>query len=161
MVRKNRLAFTIIAIFLISGCATTASECDPAVRMNTVTTASCILGGHYQARQLSKEAELREQTIISDSLRQIYALLEAEQRSVASSLVTTQNQYKQLNTTLNNLIAQINENSEGNLALQQKIDDLKKKQSYVNSSTSNAQKQLALDSLYSEVESLRNELGYN
>ena len=42
-----------------------------------------------------------------------------------------------------------------------KIEDLKKKQSYVNSSTSNAQKQLALDSLYSEVESLRNELGYN
>jgi len=129
--------------------------------MNTVTTASCIFGGHYAARQLSKEAELREQTIISESLRQIYTLLEAEQRGVARDLATTRNQYKQLNTTLNNLIAQINENSQGNQALQQKIEDLKKKQSYVNSSTSNTQKQLALDSLYTEVENFRNELGYN
>ncbi len=87
--------------------------------------------------------------------------MEAEQRGVARDLATTRNQYKQLNTTLNNLIAQIKENSEGNLALQQKIDDLKKKQSYVNGSTSNTQKQLALDSLYTEVENLKNELGYN
>ncbi len=71
MARKIELVFIIIVVLLISGCATTASECDPAVRMNTVTTASCILGGHYESRQLSKEAELREQTIISESLRQI------------------------------------------------------------------------------------------
>lgn len=146
---------------MFSGCATTASDCDPAVRKNTVTTASCILGGHYDTRQLSKEAELKEQTIISESLRQIYTLLEAEQRGVARDFVTTRSQYKQLNATLNSLIAQINANSQGNQALQQKIEDLKKKQSYVNNSTSNTQKQLALDALHTEVESLKNELGYN
>ena len=94
-------------------------------------------------------------------MRQIYALLEAEQSGVARDLATTRNQYKQLNTTLNRLIAQISENSQENQVLQQKIEDLKDKQSYVNSSTSNAQKQVALDSLYSEVERLKNELGYN
>ena len=160
MVRKNGLILIASAI-LFSGCATTASDCDPAVRQNTVTTASCILGGYYETRQLSKEAELKEQTIISESLRQIYALLEAEQSGVARDLATTRNQYKQLNTTLNRLIAQISENSQENQVLQQKIEDLKDKQSYVNSSTSNAQKQVALDSLYSEVERLKNELGYN
>ncbi len=160
MVKKNGLILIASAI-LFSGCATTASDCDPAVRKNTVTTASCIFGGHYETRQLSKEAELKEQTIISESLRQIYDLLEAEQRGVARDFATTRNQYKQLNATLNSLIAQINANSQGNQALQQKIEDLKEKQLYVNSSTSNTQKQVALDSLYTEVESLKNELGYN
>lgn len=160
MVKKNGLILIASAI-LFSGCATTASDCDPAVRKNTVTTASCIFGGHYETRQLSKEAELKEQTIISESLRQIYALLEAEQRGVARDFATTRNQYKQLNATLNSLIAQISVNSQGNQALQQKIEDLKEKQLYVNSSTSNTQKQVALDSLYTEVESLKNELGYN
>jgi chromosome segregation ATPase len=160
MVRKNGLILIASAI-LFSGCATTASECDPAVRKNMVTTASCIFGDHYQTRQLSKEAELKEQTIISESLRQIYTLLEEQQRGVVGNLTTTRNQYKQLNTTLNSLIAQISVNSQGNQALQQKIEDLKKKQSYVNSSTSNTQKQHALDSLYTEVENLRGELGYN
>ena len=160
MVRRNGLILIASAI-LFSGCATTASDCDPAVRKNAVTTASCILGDHYQTRQLSKEAELKEQTIISESLRQIYTLLEAEQLGVARNLAATRNQYKQLNTTLNSLIAQISINRQGNQELQQKIEDLKKKQSYVNSSSSNTQKQVALDSLYSEVESLKNELGYN
>lgn len=160
MVKKNGLILIASAI-LFSGCATTASDCDPAVRKNTVTTASCIFGGHYETRQLSKETELKEQTIISESLRQIYDLLEAEQRGVARDFATTRNQYKQLNATLNSLISQINANNQGNQALQQKIEDLKEKQLYVNSSTSNTQKQVALDSLYTEVESLKNELGYN
>lgn len=146
---------------LIAGCATTPSECNPAVRKDTLSTASCIFGGHYKARQLSKEAELREQQAILESSRQIYALLEMEQRGVAGNLVETQKQYKQLNVTLNNLITQISTNSQGNTAIQQKIDQLKKNMTYMNSATSNAQKQLALDSLHIEMENLKKELGYD
>ncbi len=107
------------------------------------------------------EAALAEERALTESLRQIYALLEDEQRGVAGNLGATRSRYKQLNGTLNNLISQVSANTQGNAALQQKIDNLKSKLSYVNNSTSNAQKQLALNSLYTEVENLKKELGYN
>lgn len=145
---------------LLSGCATTVSECDPAVRKNTLTTAGCIFSGNYKTRQISLEASLAEEKSIAESQKQIYALLDVERSGVSKSLSSTKAQYKQLNETLNKLIAQISKNSQGNVAIQQKIDMLKSKMSTLDNTTSSSQKKLALSSLYAEVDSLKKELGY-
>lgn len=145
---------------LLSGCATTVSECDPAVRKNTLKTAGCIFSGNYKTRQISLEASLAEEKSIAESQRQIYALLDVERSGVSKNLSSTRAQYKKLNETLNNLIAQISDNSQGNIAIQQKIDKLKNKMSTLDNTTSSSQKKLALSSLYAEIDSLKKELGY-
>jgi len=150
----------LMTISLLSGCATTVSECDPAIKKNTFATAGCIFSGSYSARQISLEAALEEEKTITESLQQIYALLEVERGGVSKSLTSTRKQYKELNATLNNLIAQISANSQGNIAIQQKIDDLKNKMAMLDNTTSSSQKKLALSSLYTEVDNLKKELGY-
>ncbi len=157
---------TVLLVFfsvsvLLSGCATTESECDPAVRKNTLATASCIFSNRgYKARQISLEASLAEEKSIAESQKQIYALLKLERSGVSKNLSSTRAQYKKLNKTLNDLIAQISKNSQGNKAIQQKIDQLKNKMSTLDNTTSSAQKKLALSSLYAEIDSLKKELGY-
>ena len=154
-------AFFLIVSVLLSGCATTVSDCDPAVRKNTLATASCIFSDNgYKARQISLEASLAEEKSLAESQRQIYALLKLERSGVSKSLSRTRAQYKKLTKTLNDLIAQISKNSQGNKAIQQKIDTLKNKMSTLDNSTSSAQKKLALSALYAEVDSLKKELGY-
>jgi septal ring factor EnvC (AmiA/AmiB activator) len=151
----------LIIISLLSGCATTVSECDPAIKQNTATTVGCIFSGNYKARQISLEAALEEEKAITESLQQIYALLDAERTGISRNLASTRDQYKKLNTTLNNLISQISKNSQGNIAIQQQIDDLKNKMTVLNNTTSSSQKKLALSALYTEVDNLKKELGYN
>ena len=155
------LLLTLSALIsLLSGCATTVAECDPALKKDTLKTMGCAFSGNYNARQISLEAALEEEKAISESLQQIYALLKTERSGVSENLASSKAQYKKLNATLNNLIAQISKNSQGNVAIQQKIDNLKSKMSSLDSTTSSAQRKLVLSSLYAEVEKLNKELGY-
>ncbi len=157
---KQLKALTLMLILAIfSGCAT-VSECDPAVRQNTFTTAGCIFSGNYGTRQETLKATLEDEQTLVESQRQIYSLLEIEQGGVSSSLANTQAQYRQLNATLNKLINQISSRNQGNTTLQQKIAGLKDKMAQVNNSPSGIQKSLALDSLNVEVDNLKMQLGY-
>jgi len=158
----NFFAGLIVSSLLVSSCATTTSGCDPAIQHNTITNAGCLFSGKYGERQANLEATIEEERGINESLTQINTLLDEERRGVSKSLSSTQAQYRKLNRSLTKLIAQVSSRSSGNVALEQKIAKLEaKKDRVLNSpSASGARKQLALDSLYTEVESLKKELGY-
>lgn len=146
---------------LLTGCAT-VSECDPAIKHDTITNAGCLFSGKYGERQENLETTIQEERAINESLRQIHTLLDEERIGVSRSLSSTRAQYRELNDSLNKLISQINTRTSGNAALQQQIAKMQAKQDKVinNPSASSAQKQLALNSLYMEVEKLKKELGY-
>jgi len=160
----NIKVFSVFAVstLLVSGCATTASQCDPAIQHNTITNAGCLFSGGYSERQASLETTIEEERGINESLTQIHTLLDEERRGVSKSLSASQAQYSKLNRSLNKLLSQISSRSSGNEALQQRIAKLQAKKDKVlnNPSASGARKQLELDSLYTEVESLKKELGY-
>ena len=160
--RINYRFLPLPCILFIAGCATVA-ECDPTKKQHFFTKLDCASTGKYGDRQENLEATIQEERAISESLTQIYALLQEEQKGVSGNLAGLQAQYKQLNSTLNGLIAQISARSSGNKALQQQIAKLQDKQAQVNNyqSASDPQKQLALNALYAEVENLKSELGYN
>ncbi len=157
---KTQNALKLILVSAIaSGCAT-VSQCDPAVRQNTFTTAGCIFSGNYGTREETLKVTLEEEQTLAESQRQIYSLLEIEQGGVSSSLANKKAQYRQLNATLNKLISQISARNQGNTSLQQKIAGLKEKMSQVDNTPSGTQKSLALDSLNTEVDKLKKQLGY-
>ncbi len=158
---KKLRGIFLLGFILLTGCATTTQQCDPSARKNTAVTLSCIFSGHYKSRQISLEAALEEEKSITESLTQINALLDDERSGVSRSLATTKAQYSKLNKTLQKLIAQISANSQGNAAIQQKIDELNDKLAMVNESDGSLEKKLALKSLSTEVENLKQELGYN
>lgn len=155
-------AVVAASALLVSGCATTASQCDPAIQHNTITNASCLFSGKYSERQAGLEVTIEEERGINESLTQIHTLLDEERRGVSKSLSTKQAQYSKLNRSLNKLISQISSRSSGNIALEQRIAKLQAKKDKVlnNPSASGARKQLELDSLYTEVDNLKKELGY-
>jgi chromosome segregation ATPase len=150
----------VLCSSLIAGCAT-VEECDPTKKLNLFTKMGCTT--KYGQRQDKLEATIQEELAISESLKQIYALLQEEQKGVSGNLADLNGQYKKLNDTLNDLIAQISARSSGNKALQQQIAKLQQKQAKVNNyqTASDPQKQLALNALYAEVENLKTELGYD
>ncbi len=158
----KKYAAVAVSAFLVTGCATTASQCDPAVRHNTITNASCLFGGKYSERQAGLEATIEEERGINESLTQIHTLLDEERRGISKNLSAKQAQYGKLNRSLNKLISQIGSRSAGNAALEQRIAKLQVKKDKVLSSpsASGARKQLELDSLYTEVDNLKKELGY-
>ncbi len=156
---QQNILTLLITTTLISGCAT-VSQCDPAIRKNTFKTVGCVFSGNYGTRQETLKTTLEDEQTIVEYQRQIYNLLEIEQRGISNSLASTKAQYRQLNKTMNKLISQISARNQGNTGLQQKIAKLKNKMSQVNNSASGMQKKLALDSLNIELENLKQELGY-
>ena len=160
----NRKVFIVLTVsaLLVSGCATTTSECDPAIQHNTITNAGCLFSGKYGERQEKLELTIEEERGINESLTQIHTLLDEERRGISKNLSRTQIQYNRLNSSLNKLISQISSRSSGNIALEQQIAKLQSKKNKVlnNPSASGTRKQLELNSLYTEVEKLKKELGY-
>ncbi len=150
-------------LLLVTGCANvTVSDCDPAIEHNTITNAGCLFSGKYGERQANLQLTIEEERGVNESLNQIHTLLDEDRSGVSKSLSTTQAQYSKLNQSLNKLISKISSRSSGNTALQQRIAKLQAKKDKVlnNPSASGARKQLELNSLYSEVEGLKKELGY-
>lgn len=158
---KKVIASLFFSSLFASGCAT-VSQCDPAIQHDTITNAGCLFSGNYSKRQSNLELTIEEERGINESLTQIHTLLDEERRGVSRSLSSTQAQYRKLNNSLDNLIAQISNRSSGNTALEQQIEKLKIKKNKVlnNTSSSSSQKQLELNSLYTEVENLKKELGH-
>jgi len=162
MTNRKFLLILTVCVLLVSGCATTTSECDPAIQHNTITNAGCLFSGKYGERQAKLELTIEEERGINESLTQIHTLLDEERRGISKSLSSTQAQYSRLDNSLNKLISQISSRSSGNATLEQQIAKLQSKKSKVlnNPSASGTRKQLELDSLYTEVENLKKELGY-
>jgi hypothetical protein len=159
----KKISILSASLLLTTGCSTiTVSDCDPAIEHNTITNAGCLFSGKYGERQENLQLTIEEERGVNESLTQIHTLLDEERRGVSKSLSATQAQYGKRNRYLTKLISRISSRSSGNVALQQRVAKLQAKKDKVlsNPSASGARKQLELDSLYTEVEGLKKELGY-
>ena len=159
-------AVYLSSLLVLTGCATTPADCDPANRSaSLLTKMSCDSSGGYRQKVNDQEQQLQRNQELNALSHQI--LTDMESRKLRSNTTLAQEQADQqaLKASLSQLVAQLKVKGGNQVGLQQQITALTQaEQQFTPSSNDNAaqvaarQKEAAI--LEAKVKELNQSLGY-
>jgi hypothetical protein len=149
-----------VMVSLLTGCATTAGECDPSTA-DFFKNTSCLASGAYGERQRAMQATLAAEQSRNDAFRAVLAELRAEQSQVSSQLGARQSDYARLDAAWRELEQSLAAETKTNRALASRIaalDSSVQARKQVDSGADLAAKQAKRDDLERKLSLLEREL---
>src|SRR5471032_2454959 len=94
----------ILAATILSGCASSMSDCDPTVGdASIVNKFNCRYSGTYDQRVVAKQQTLSHEQALNSEFKAVYAAIEQEKNRSNGELNSRQASYDQLNHSMDNL----------------------------------------------------------
>lgn len=158
---KKIISLAIISSLALIGCTTTNTEmCDPTNKnLGILDKMSCNFSGHYQERIDQKEQILINEQETNKQFKALYAEIEKQKNSSAMSVAEKKAALNKLEKNLTKLTDELKAKAANRDDLQQQIQDIDTQLDKVkNSSASEVQKQVELDSLNEKLKKLQKAL---
>lgn len=153
-------AIATISLFSLTACTNTPEECDPSIELNVFSKAACKMSGSYDERIEQKEKILIDEKATNQQLKNIYAQIQQQQKSVNASKAQKQAQLAKLSKSVTALTADLKQKVQGKSALLKQINDVEQQMQAVNNSSgSDMDKQLEIQRLQSKLSTLQQALG--
>lgn len=153
-------AIATISLFSLTACTNTPEECDPSIELNVFSKAACKMSGSYDERIEQKEKILIDEKATNQQLKNIYAQIQQQQKSVNASKAQKQAQLAKLSKSVTALTADLKQKAQGKSALLKQINDVEQQMQAVNNSSgSDMDKQLEIQRLQSKLSTLQQALG--
>ena len=113
----------LLPILLLSGCASSPQDCDPANRdAGLLDKAGCLYGGHYQQRQQERQGILQDEQNANRLFQEAFEILQQESRQVTEDLSSWQASLQRVNASLENMLANIRQQTADNQQIRQQAD---------------------------------------
>ncbi|MCU7986836.1 hypothetical protein [Shewanella sp. SW24] len=118
-------AVYLSSLLVLSGCATTPADCDPANRSaSLLTKMSCDSSGGYRQKIDNQEQQLKQNQELNTLSHQILAAMESRKQRSNITLAQEQADQQALKTSLSQLVAQLKLKGGIQTSLQQQITEL-------------------------------------
>ena len=115
-------AAAALSLVLLSGCATTAADCDPNNQnAGFITKINCDAGGGYSQHVAQREDEVRAAQAENAQARQVLADLEAQRAAVGKSLAEKTKARDALSASVKKLLEQAKAKSQNNAELKPQL----------------------------------------
>lgn len=113
------------AVIFLSGCAVNKEDCDPAAMRTAglMSKIACDFSGAYAERAQDQQDELQQALRQQELLQLSIAQLQDEQMRIRQGITMQRAQRDRLVRSLNATLASIEQENQGNQALQQRIKD--------------------------------------
>ena len=159
-------AVYLSSLLVLTGCATTPADCDPANRSaSLLTKMSCDSSGGYRQKVNDQEQQLQRNQELNALSHQILTDMENRKKRSNTTLAQEQADQQALKASLSQLVSQLKLKVSNQAGLQQQITELEQaEQQFTPSSNDNAaqvaarQKEAAI--LEAKVKELNQSLGY-
>lgn len=158
---KQMIGVILISSLALIGCTSTNTEvCDPTNKdLGILDKMSCNFSGHYQERIDQKEQVLINEQETNQQFKELYEEIEKQKNSSASSVSQKRAELNKLEKNLTKLTNELKQKATNRDDLQQQIQDIEKQLNAVkNSSASEMEKQVELDSLNDKLKKLQKAL---
>ena len=162
-----RHLLAVIGLLALGGCTTTAQQCDSTLKdPSLITKMSCDLGGGYQQQVDQKQQALSDARSENAAFRQVYDTLVAQQQATGHSLAEQQRQEQTLQSSMNNLLAQLKTRHANKASVQTQVADLQRQLTTAKTPVATATpaqveaRQQELKTLQQKVSRLQMSLGY-
>ncbi len=157
----------ILCSLVLTGCATTAQDCDPSqAQTGFLTKLNCDLGGGYADSVRQNENRLLSARDENQRFQAIYEQIEAQRQDTNASLAEQKRRNTQLNQSLANLLGQLRQQHGTKKQVEQQITQVEKQLQTAQtpatgqSSAEEALKQEQLQQLQRQLQRLQLSLGY-
>ncbi len=115
-------AAPLLALVVLSGCATTAADCDPSnTNAGFITKMNCDVGGGYGKHVAQREDDVRAAQAENAQARQVLADLEAQRASIGKSLAEKTKARNALNASIQKLLDQARAKSKDSDTLKRQL----------------------------------------
>lgn len=108
-------------LFILSGCTTTAQQCDPRIELGMLDKLGCSMSGSYKERIDTKQKELNDTLLTGKALESSLDIAEDEQEAVSKQKATKQAKLAKMNQSINAKLVQVKMLSQGNHQAQSQI----------------------------------------
>lgn len=162
LARRYLPALTVIAaLILLSGCAVNKEDCDPAAMRTAglMSKMACDFSGAYEERAQDQQNELQQALRQQELLQLSIVQLQDEQRRIREGITMQRAQRDRLVRSLNTTLASIEQENQGNEALQQRIKDAQAEVDRLNQlpqGASSQQLQQQIQTVEREIQELTN-----
>lgn len=158
---RKIMSMAIISSLVLVGCTTTNTEiCDPANKnLGILDKISCNFSGHYQERVDQKEQILINEQETNKQFKALYAEIDKQKNSSEMNVKEKKIALTKLEKSLTKLTDELKAKAANRNDLQQQIQDIDTQLDKVkNSSASEVEKQVELDSLNEKLKKLQKAL---
>lgn len=119
---RIKLAAPALALVVLSGCATTAADCDPSnTNAGFITKMNCDVGGGYGKHVAQREDEVRAAQAENAQARQVLADLEAQRAAIGKSVEEKTKARNALSASVKKLLDQARAKSLHSAELKQQL----------------------------------------
>ncbi|WP_233234748.1 hypothetical protein [Bordetella sp. LUAb4] len=119
---KMRLPAAALLLAVLTGCATTAADCDPANKdAGFITKMNCDVGGGYGQHVAQREDDVRAAQAENAQARQVLADLEAQRAAIGKTLAEKTKARDALSASVKKLLAQAKAKSQNNAELKRQL----------------------------------------
>lgn len=156
-----KLAVPALALAVLSGCATTAADCDPSNKdAGFISKMNCDLGGGYGQRVAQREDEVRAAQAENAQARQVLADLEAQRAAIGATLAEKIKARDALSASVKKLLDQAKAKSQQNADLKRQLAQSEKTlKRPINVNASDAALEAQIKAKQDEVLKLQKSLG--
>ncbi|WP_392552560.1 hypothetical protein RHO14_01485 [Orbus wheelerorum] len=158
---KKMISLLFISSLSLVGCTTTDTTiCDPTNKnLGILDKMSCNFSGHYQERVDQKTQILIDEQATNSQFKALYAEIEKQKNDSSANVKQKQADLNRLQKNLTQLTDELKQKAIGRDDLQQQIKDIDQQLNTVkNSSSSEIEKQVELDSLNNKLKKLQKAL---
>lgn len=158
---RKIISIVVISSLILIGCTTTNTEiCDPTNKnLGIFDKMSCNFSGHYQERVDQKEQILINEQETNKQFKALYAEIEKQKNSSEMNVKEKKIALTKLEKSLTKLTDELKEKAANRNDLQKQIQDIDTQLDKVkNSSASEVEKQVELDSLNEKLKKLQKAL---
>lgn len=166
--KTSKILLPGIVALLLSGCATTMSECNPHDSNASIfTKISCDSSGAYRAHIDQQEEQLLSAQEANALFHQIYKDIEAQREASSANVAQQRDKQNALNRSVAQLLRSISAKQSKEKGVQKQINDVESELKRLNQTTASAspaaeqQKQQQLQQLQQQVSRLQTSLGYD
>ncbi|BEG78509.1 hypothetical protein [Achromobacter xylosoxidans] len=161
VMQEIRRVAPAIALAVLSGCATTAADCDPSNRdAGFITKMNCDIGGGYGKHVAQREDEVRAAQAENAQARQVLADLQAQQAAIGKSLAEKTRARDALTVSVNQLLAEVRAKAQDNEELKRQLAQSEKTlKAPINVTASDAALAAQIKAKQAEVYKLQKSLG--
>ncbi|WP_447927246.1 hypothetical protein [Vreelandella sp. EE27] len=162
---KLQTIAALSALFMLGGCATGPQACDPSKEVNLIAKLSCDAGGGYRARIDSGEEQVHLDQAENELFRDIQRQIMEQQRATRDELRITNQQQYELERSIEQLVAKLQNRADEQLGLRRQLNELEQQKSSASSPQNAdeetfAERQERLNALQEQVNRLQQSLGY-
>lgn len=165
---SSKLLWPALLAVLLSGCATTMSECNPHdSKASILTKMSCDSSGAYRAHIDQQEEQLLSAQEANALFHQIYKDIAAQRDASSATVAQQRDKQNALNRSVAQLLRSLSVKQTKEKGVQKQINDVEHELKQLNQTTATAtpaadkQKQQQLQQLQQQVSRLQTSLGYD